>query len=162
GGIYNEHGATLTVTNATLSGNHADYLGGGILNAGTLTMRSTIVAANTASSDKDVAEFGTDGGSTYNLIGDGTGSGLSGGFNGNQFGGRDNPIAPRLAPLGTYGGPTQTMPLLPRSPAIGQGAPAGAGVPPTDQRGFPRPAAGPVDVGAYQTQSSLLRVKSAA
>ena len=39
-----------------------------------------------------------------------------------------------LAPLGDYGGPTQTMALLPGSPAIGKGV-AVAGVT-TDQRGF--------------------------
>ena len=40
-----------------------------------------------------------------------------------------------LAPLGDYGGPTQTMALLPGSPAIGAGI-AVSGVT-TDQRGLP-------------------------
>ena len=59
-----------------------------------------------------------------------------------------SPIDPRLAPLGDYGGPTQTMALLPGSPAIGTGI-AVAGIT-TDQRGFaldsPRP-----DIGAFQS-----------
>src|SRR5262249_36838555 len=51
-----------------------------------------------------------------------------------------------LAPLGDYGGPTQTMALLPGSPAIGAGTSTGA--PATDQRGIAR---GPiVDIGACQ------------
>ena len=53
-----------------------------------------------------------------------------------------------LGPLGNYGGPTQTMPLLTGSRAIGAGA-AVAGIT-TDQRGLPRPAT--PDIGAYQTQ----------
>jgi hypothetical protein len=57
-----------------------------------------------------------------------------------------------LAPLGNYGGPTLTMPLLPGSPAIGAGTTAGA--PATDQRGEPR--AGHVDIGAFQSQGFTL------
>ena len=55
-----------------------------------------------------------------------------------------------LAPLGDYGGPTQTMALLPGSPAIGEGA-AVAGVT-TDQRGFALDS--PVDIGAFQAVRS--------
>ena len=42
-----------------------------------------------------------------------------------------------LAPLGDYGGPTQTMALLPGSPAIDAGTSIGALA--TDQRGVTRP-----------------------
>jgi hypothetical protein len=59
---------------------------------------------------------------------------------------------PLLAALGDYGGPTQTMPLLPGSPAIGRGTTTGA--PATDQRGQPR--AGRVDIGAFQSQGFTL------
>ena len=55
-----------------------------------------------------------------------------------------------LAPLAFYGGPTQTMALLPGSPAIGKGI-AVSGVT-TDQRGFPLD--NPIDIGAFQTQPS--------
>jgi hypothetical protein len=56
-----------------------------------------------------------------------------------------------LAPLGNYGGPTQTMPPLPGSPAIDSyqywgDLPARAA---TDQRGFPLQ----YDLGAFQIQS---------
>src|SRR5206468_1891865 len=61
--------------------------------------------------------------SQNNLISDGTGmTGLTNGTNGNQVGGGANPVIdPLLTPLGNYGGPTQTMALLPGSPAIAGG-----------------------------------------
>ena len=55
---------------------------------------------------------------------------------------------PGLAPLGNYGGPTQTMALLPGSPAIGAGNDRSAGVT-TDQRGPAARRATP-DIGAYR------------
>src|SRR5262249_59652818 len=66
--------------------------------------------------------------------------------------------APLLAPLGDYGGPTPTMPLLPGSPALGGGTASGA--PTTDQRGQPR--TGHVDIGAFQSQGSALVVNTTA
>src|SRR5262249_25661846 len=54
---------------------------------------------------------------------------------------------PFLAALAFNGGPTQTMALLPGSPAIGAGDPGHAGT--TAQNGVIR--TGPVDIGAYQT-----------
>jgi hypothetical protein len=67
---------------------------------------------------------------------------------------------PRLAPLELYGGPTKTMALLPRSPAIDAGNPNactdGQGrLLKTDQRGMPRPdkeESGGCDIGAYERQ----------
>lgn len=53
---------------------------------------------------------------------------------------------PGLAPLGNYGGPTQTVALLPGSPAIDAGTSTGA--PATDQRGARR--VGAVDIGAFE------------
>src|SRR5262249_3396311 len=56
-------------------------------------------------------------------------------------------------PLQNNGGPTQTHALLPSSPAIGGGDPSGCyamgSLLTTDQRGFPRPAAG-CDIGAFE------------
>ncbi len=60
---------------------------------------------------------------------------------------------PLLGPLADNGGPTLTMALLPGSPAIG--AADGTSAPPTDQRGFPRPADS-ADIGAYQFTMSLV------
>ncbi len=60
--------------------------------------------------------------------------------------------APDLAPLGNYGGPTQTMPPLPGSPAIGAGSVADNTFS-TDQRGYPRTQNGLIDIGAVELQS---------
>ena len=46
GGIYNDFGATLTVSGCTLTGNTADA-GGGIYNAGTLTVSNSSFSSNT-------------------------------------------------------------------------------------------------------------------
>jgi Concanavalin A-like lectin/glucanases superfamily len=54
-----------------------------------------------------------------------------------------------LAPLGNYGGPTQTMPPLPGSAAIDWGSDAAASLG-TDQRGYPRIAGAHVDIGAVE------------
>ena len=65
------------------------------------------------------------------------------------------PLNPVLAPLGNYGGPTQTMALLPGSPAIDAGS-SGAGIPATDQRGESR--VGGVDIGAFESQGFTFTV----
>ncbi len=151
GGILNN--CTVTVSNSTLSGNSAAQ-GGGILNYGTVMLLSTIVAGNTVTGsfpgiDPDIYGSVTPS-SAYNLIGDGTGlSGISNGGNHNQVGvtGSDpNPIDPLLGPLQNNSGPTDTLALLPGSPAIGAGEQDDIT---TDQRGYPRPASQP-DIGAYQ------------
>ena len=59
-----------------------------------------------------------------------------------------NNTDPKLGPLANNGGPTLTMALLPGSPAIDAGDNTLA--PPTDQRGFPRPAGLACDIGAYE------------
>ncbi len=63
---------------------------------------------------------------------------------------------PLLAPLGNYGGPTQTMALLPGSPAIDAGV-AVAGIT-TDQRGIARPQGTAPDIGAFQSRGFTLTV----
>ena len=63
---------------------------------------------------------------------------------------------PLLAPLGNYGGPTQTMALLPGSPALDKGDPYAMDDPgvlvTTDQRGVTRPSGegATPDIGAFQ------------
>ena len=63
---------------------------------------------------------------------------------------------PLLAALGNYGGPTETMALLPGSPAID----AGVSVPgvTTDQRGVPRPQGSAPDIGAFESRGFTLAV----
>jgi hypothetical protein len=154
GGIRNS--GTLTVTSSTLSSNSASS-GGGIFNfsVGTLTLQNTIAAGNRSSPDSGPDINGrAQSGSSYNLVGiaDSTLSGISAGSQGNQIGTLDSPIDPLLGPLQDNGGPTQTMALLPGSPARGAGDPTDA--PEWDQRGpgFPRVVNGAMDIGAYQVQ----------
>jgi hypothetical protein len=96
----------------------------------------------------------------YNLIGDGSGmTGLSNGVNGNLVGNYAAPLDPLLGPLQDNGGPTQTMALLPGSPAIDAGNNAYATE--WDQRGegFPRvvgildPDNPVIDIGAFEVQA---------
>ncbi len=77
-----------------------------------------------------------------------------------------SPLDPRLAPLGNYDGPTQTMPPLADSPALGAGSAALAvdahGNPlTTDQRGLPRVVNGQINIGAYQTQPNAASLPAA-
>ncbi len=89
GAIDNLSGATATLINCTISGNlatTASGTGGGVANAGSITLLNTLVAQNTsAGSDPDVV--GTFSSSGHNLIGNATGStGLTNGINGDQVG----------------------------------------------------------------------------
>jgi hypothetical protein len=121
GGLENSTFATLlTLTGCTVSGNSAN-VGGGLSNYATVTIGDTIVAGNTAGTGPDVqGAISTDLG--HNLIGNSSGaSGLTAA--GDLVGTAASPIDPKLAKLGDYGGPTETMALLPGSPAIGAGAP---------------------------------------
>ncbi len=152
GGIYVESG-TLTLTNDTISGN-SGMEGGGIVNAGQgpVNVVNSIIAGNSASSTtgQDVSGlFNSDG---HNLIGIADGST---GFDatGDVTGTGSSPLDPRLAPLGNYGGPTQTTALMGGSPALGGGSLV-SGVT-TDQRGFPLDMPIP-DIGAFQNQATLV------
>jgi hypothetical protein len=147
GGLWNN--GYLTLTDSTVADNVATHTnwGGGIW--GGVTLNGTIVAGNT---NKDLA--GTFSG-TYNLIGDGTG-GLSGSTN--ILG--KNPL---LASLGNYGGPTQTIALLPGSPALDASTifnDSGDYPILTDQRGIPRPQGSAPDIGAFESQGFVVSVVS--
>jgi hypothetical protein len=154
GGIDNASG-TVTVSNSTFSRNSA-YDGGGIYNnsGSTTDLQNTIVAGNHCDHLGPDFNGSVQSSSAYNLIGiaDSTFSGTGDGSQGNQIGTPANPIDPRLAPLGNYGGPTQTMPLLPGSPALNAGDPGQLGTP--DQRGLPR--SGGVNIGAFQASASTV------
>jgi hypothetical protein len=182
GGGINDSFGTLTVSNTTLSSNSSAQ-GGGIYVSGPVTVSSSTLSANSGHQGGGIFIFGTvleaslvlhntivagnssppgagpdiDGrvqtSSGYNLVGvgDSTLSGISDGSRGNRVGTVASPIDPRLAPLDWYGGPTQTFALLPGSPALAHGDPVSPGS--TDQRGLPRPAGGPTDIGAFQSQA---------
>ena len=136
-----------TLTNVTFSGNSA-AVGGGMIIAfsSSPTLKNVIIANNTG------GDCYTDGSlnasSSNNLIADaGSACGLTDGVNGNIVG---KPAL--LGSLGSYGGATQTLPLLPGSPAINAGN-AGA-CPLTDQRGVSRVAA--CDIGAFESRGFTL------
>ncbi len=149
-----------SVINCTIAGNVAALPanavtgtaeGGGIFgNGGTLNLQNTIVATNIAATDTDFLNQAFSNNALNNLIGDGTGSNISNGSNGNQVGTTQSPIDPRLLPLGNYGGPTPTM-ALHFSPAVDAGTNQGLQTT-TDQRGYPRVYNGTVDIGAYESQ----------
>ncbi len=152
GGLCNA-GGTLTLTNVTVAANTASRNGGGLREeGGTLAVTNATVSLNTA----------TDGGGLYIVSGSTTtltntivaGNSSGGDTGGSGFTGSHNLIGgnPLLAPLGDYGGPTQTMPLLAGSPAIGAGTATGA--PHKDQRGVAR--SGHVDIGAFQSEGFTL------
>ncbi len=123
GGIYND-GDGLTVSNSTISGNTAERDGSGFYNSDgsdTITVTSSIIAANTDDNDIGGVAPLTSGGN--NLIGNGDGAeGFTDGVNGDIVGTAANPIDPQLGPLQDNGGPTQTQALLPGSPAINAGS----------------------------------------
>src|SRR5207302_10206886 len=100
--------------------------------------------------------------SSHDLISDGSGNPPYGSDGNpatrNLLGSPAALLDPRLAPLGDYGGPTQTMALRAGSPAIDAGANALALGPDgkpllTDQRGYYRIFNHTVDIGAFERNS---------
>jgi hypothetical protein len=157
GGLFVDRG-TVTLTNCTLSGNSASE-GGGIYVSPSVyffvDLTNTIVAGNHALNGPDI--YGRVGGD-HNLVGNAAGSsGIVNGVNGNIVGGNGNPVINALlGPLQNNGGPTQTMALLPGSPAIGHADNSQA--PATDQRGVTRLdlAGETTDIGAFEVQALSL------
>ncbi len=150
GGIFNN--GAMTLKNCTISGNAAGVGGGGIDNnsdngtttPANTTLANTIVAINTAPTQADI--YGSVTSKGYNLIGNS--SGVSGFVATDLLN-----VKPLLGPLQNNGGPTETMALLPGSPAIAAGSVAL--IPPgitTDQRGAERTANDTVDIGAFEVQ----------
>jgi hypothetical protein len=161
GAGLNNYG-TAKLTGCTVSGNSATLEGGGLASdgSGPANLIDTIVAGNTETSGaSDIG--GSDVSGSDNLIGTGGSGGLVSGVDGNIVLTSLTDLG--LAPLGKNGGPTQTMALLPGSPAIAAGVLAddpGTTTPiTTDQRGEPLDSPDP-DIGAYQTQGSTLATLS--
>jgi hypothetical protein len=123
GGAICNHGL-VSLLNCTLVGNGAVLSGGGLENDNVVpSLVNTIIAGNVAGDLFPNAPLL----SWNNLVGGGPSV---------------------VGPLRDNGGPTPTMDLPPGSPARGLGTPVGA--PRVDQRGFPRLAGGPIDIGAFQ------------
>jgi hypothetical protein len=104
---------------------------------------------------------------TNNLIGDpNTAGGLTNGSGGNIVGiGGVSPIplstifatdSSGNPVLASYGGPTQTVALIPGSPAIDAGSTSVPEYQSTDQRGLPR--VGAPDIGAFESQGFQLTI----
>jgi hypothetical protein len=146
GGIFYSGGGTLNLSNSTVSGNSAKGgynlnksnpgFGGGILNAGAINIKSTIVANNLADfSGPDVSgAFASQG---FNFIGKQDGST---GFvlATDKKGTIARPLDPKFDVKGlrNNGGLTETIALQPSSPAVDKGSSVGlTGTLTTDQRG---------------------------
>ena len=123
GGIFFRN--TLSAVNCTIATNTAGISGGGLAEGGAF-LKATIVCGNSAPSSPDTLLRQVDG--DGNLI---------------------TPIL-SLAPLGNYGGPTQTMPPLTGSPAIDPTASASSLT--VDQRGYYR--VNQRDIGAVEYRSA--------
>jgi hypothetical protein len=120
---------------------------------------NTIVAGNTAPAiGPDVRGSISSGG--YNLVGKTTGS--FGWCSCDLTGTSASPLTPLLGALGSYGGSTQTMALLPGFPAIDAGddpicAATGTGkVNSLDQRGISRLQGTHCDIGAFESRGFSL------
>lgn len=123
GGAINNGAANLAVIDCTIFHNAAFSEAGGIENnnGGSLTLLSSIVTGNIVGpghTDDDV-DLSAQTQANHDLIGDShgvQGAGLVDGKNGNIIG-----HAALLAPFGSYGGGTDTLALLPGSPALQTG-----------------------------------------
>jgi hypothetical protein len=148
GGVFNESNPTLI--NVTFSGNSADQ-GGGIYNFfyGSPVLKNVLIA-NSSGGDCALEYRALNSASANNLIEDSSSAcGLSNGDGKGSIVG----VAPLLGTLGNYGGSTQTIPLLPGSPAINAGNDAFCAVTSVnnlDQRGVARPFGTHCDIGAFE------------
>lgn len=153
GGLYAFSG-TLTVTHCTFAGNTAtgtSASGAGlqIQSPTSLTIGNSIVAGNVAAMGRG-ADLNFTGGTVTVanpcLLGDNDTVETLFPF-GPLAGTISDPLDPRLAPVGLYGGTTPTRPPLDLSPALD----AATGTSPaTDQRGFPRGVGSASDLGAVE------------
>ena len=165
GGILNVAG-TLNVTNTTISGNSGCYAGGISNILGTVTLKNDLLAnsplGGNCRATSPTTPLTSQG---YNLSDDGTCAGYF-----TQTGDMNN-IPAGLDPGGlkNNGGPTQTIALLPGSPAV-DAIPVSpvnyctdvTGMPvTTDQRGITRPQGPACDIGAFELVQATLEVITA-
>ncbi|MEM9155165.1 MAG: choice-of-anchor Q domain-containing protein, partial [Cyanobacteria bacterium P01_F01_bin.33] len=148
GGIFNY--STIAVENSTISGNFAGSNGGGFFNAYLSSIESTIIGNNTASQYSNLRNSDGTVDVSNSLI-ESDADQITG-INVDNIASVD----PQLDPAGLQnnGGPTQTIALLPTSPAIDTGSnPDDLS---TDQRGIPRSIDGNADgtatpdIGAFE------------
>ena len=157
GGLYSEFGNTL-VRNTTFSGNSAVSLGGGLsTHGGSLTINNSTFSGNSAENGGGLHDAfgsvnvtnslfaGSTGGNCCNISSSGSNNLADDGSCGSGFTYSSSIL---LGTLGSYGGPTQTVPLLPGSAAIDAGDNATCAS--TDQRGLARPQGAGCDIGAFE------------
>ena len=158
GGIFNAYVTDLAaLPNSTVSGNTANRNSDSIFNYyyyyySTATLKNTILAGNTATSSPDCSNYdGIINANHYNLFG-GNGTQCNAGatdLNLTELSMTiDNVLNTTLA---DNGGTTQTLALLPYSPAI-DAVVGNADCPATDQRGVSRPQSAACDIGAFEYQ----------
>jgi hypothetical protein len=138
-------GSTLSLNSSTVSGNTAFSAGGIRIDDSTVTMKNSIVAGNTAGSAPECS--GSIESASYNIIGNTSGCSFT------PATGDLTDVNARLGQLIGVPGGQMYHPLLPGSPAINAGNPAGCtdhqGNPLlTDQRGVSRVER--CDIGAYE------------
>jgi CSLREA domain-containing protein len=162
GGFYSAVG-TITISNCTVTADQAGN-GGGIFNAGgTITLRSTIIAGNSATSNSGPDINGTVHSQGHNLIQKTTNATI---IDDQNAGTNITNVSPNLGPLAMNGGPTPTHKLLLGSPAIDKGddcvfdnscTPALSSALTTDQRGngFARKVGSDVDIGAFEANYAI-------
>ncbi|MBK5963084.1 hypothetical protein CCR95_03005 [Thiocystis minor] len=171
GALYNETG-TLNVINSTFAGNNAPS-GASLASAGGAVTLLNSSLAGTAPGG-ELAVMGGTVSLTNSLIDNdnatcaGPVTVTNGGHNLDRradcgFAASHGSLSdtdPRLGTLGDYGGVTQTLPLLPGSPAIGAGDPDACAEVTTvnglDQRGIARPPGAVCDIGAFESQGFTL------
>jgi hypothetical protein len=179
-GIAN--GATLTLTNSTVTDNFAYFAGAGVTNSGELTIVSSTVTGNGAQYGAGlVVSYGgtvtlkrsivsgnrapgtgreitiLDGAVTaddHNLFGHDGDAGVAGFTPGSTDIVPNEPLRGILLPLADNGGETRTHALAIGSPAL-DASPDDAGCPATDQRGNPRPQGPACDIGSFEGSAVL-------
>lgn len=144
GGIYLYNLGTVNLTNMTISNNTATNFGCGVYNTGgVVNSRNSLIAENAFGFSPDF--HGTLTSQGYNFIGTIAQTTITGDTTGNII---DQPA--RLAPLGFYGGSTQTHALVSNSPAIDVGNATTS--PAADQRGAAR--INTADIGAFELNNT--------
>jgi len=168
---------TATVSNSTFASNTTTGIAGGIYNNGTLNLYNSTFSDNSAVVGTDVANFGTLTFANNIMANTVSGSGLSCynvatiGTNTNNLIEDTSPTCspalsgdPMLDTLADNGGPTQTIALLPGSPAIDAGNDPTCAADPVsnlDQRGVTRPVGAHCDLGAVEYVATYFVTKAA-
>ena len=155
GGIYNT--SMLSLTNDTFSSNTAGCChGGGIGNIGTLTVKNTILANSLASGNCYMGSGGVIESQGHNLSDDASCAAWF--ISTDQSG---VPVGLDPAGLKDNGGRTQTIALLPTSPAV-DAVPTSptdyctvTTALATDQRGVARPSGSACDIGAFELVQTM-------